>query len=96
VVPLMNGVPVRRVLHFIGFAITLVFCILFLVGAIPWWLETFDKGQTTSSIWRARLWIPYLAVPVGLFLLCLEIIAEMWMVLSRRALPFGLGADERL
>ena len=24
-----------------------------------------EKVQTTSSIWRARLWIPYLAVPVG-------------------------------
>lgn len=94
VVPLIVRDRTRRVLHFIGYASALAFCALFLYAAVPWWYESWQLGQTTPSIWRARLWIPYLSVPVGLALLCLELLAEIWMVLSRRALPFGLGRDE--
>ena len=60
----------------------------------PWWLETWHTGQTTSSIWRARLWIPYLAVPVGLALLCLQFLAEMWMVWTGRQEPFVVPGPE--
>lgn len=96
VVPLMAATPLRRKLHFLGSALALVFCGLFLYAAVPWWWEAFDTGHTTSSIWRARLWIPYLAVPVGLALLCLQFLAEIWLVATRRQLPFGLAPDERL
>ena len=96
VVPLMVGVPVRRVLHFVGSIVALGFCVLFLYAAIPWWYTTWHTGETTSTIWRARLWIPYLSVPVGLALLCLQFIAEVYLVVSRRELPFGLAADDRL
>jgi TRAP-type C4-dicarboxylate transport system permease small subunit len=65
--------------------LALAFCALFLWGAVPWWYETWQTGQTTSSIWRARLWIPYLAVPLGLALLCLQYLAEIVSVATRRA-----------
>ena len=48
------------------------------------------------SIWRVRLWIPYLVVPVGLGLLCLQFLADLWMVITRRSHPFGLSPDEKL
>ena len=53
-------------------------------------------GSTTPSIWRARLWIPYLSVPVGMALLCLQYAAEVFLVVSGRELPFGLAADDRM
>jgi len=93
-VPLMLGGPARRVLHLAGSAVALVFCAFFLYGSIPWWHEVWETGQTTSSIWRARLWIPYLAVPVGLALLCLQFIAEMYLVLTRREAAFGIVPEE--
>jgi TRAP-type C4-dicarboxylate transport system permease small subunit len=96
VLPLMVATPARRRLHFLGSAIALVFCGFFLWAAVPWWYETWVSGQTTSSIWRARVWIPYLAVPVGLTLLCLEFVVQIYLVAARRALPFGLSADDRL
>jgi len=96
VVPLMVGVPVRRLMSLFGSAIGLAFCAFFLYGAIPWWQETWETGQTTASIWRARLWIPYLAVPVGLGLTCLQLVAQMYLVSPRRELPFGLAADDHL
>jgi TRAP-type C4-dicarboxylate transport system permease small subunit len=96
VVPLMVKTSARRVLHFVGMALALVFCGFFLWAAVPWWWDTFQSGQTTPSIWRARVWIPYLSVPVGLGLLCLQFIAEIYMVASQRALPFNLSHEDKL
>lgn len=96
VLPLMLRTPMRRVLHAVGTLIALVFCGFFLYAAVPWWYETWVSGQTTSSIWRARVWIPYLSVPVGLALLCLQLLAELWMVLTQRAHPFGLSPEDVL
>ena len=96
VLPLMASQPVRRWLHLLGSGVALAFCAVFLYAAVPWWWETYEGGQTTSSIWRARLWIPYLAVPVGLALLCLQYLAEIWLVATRRQHPFGLSPDEKL
>lgn len=96
VLPLMVGTPARRRLHFVGSVVALAFCLFFLWGAVPWWFEAWQTGQTTPSIWRARLWIPYLSVPVGLALLCLQFAAEIWLVATHRAQPFGLADEERL
>lgn len=96
VVPLMVGPRVRRQLHLVGSVIALVFCGLFLWASIPWWHDTWVNDQTTSSMWRARLWIPYLSVPVGLSLLCLQYLAEVWLVITQREHPFGLSPDDRL
>ena len=96
VVPLMVATPARRRLHLVGNLVALVFCGLFLYAAVPWWWEAFHSGQTTPSIWRARMWIATLAVPVGLALLCLQFVAEIWMVQTHRALPFNLSAQDKL
>ena len=96
VLPLMVGHDARRWLYLIGYALTLVFCALFLWASIPWWVETWTSNQTTSSIWRARLWIPYLSVPVGLALLCLQTITQIMLVWTGRENPFDLHPDERL
>ena len=96
VVPLMVGPRARRGLHFVGSLIALAFCGLFLWAAVPWWYEAYTSGETTPSIWRARLWIPALAIPVGLGLLCLQYLAEIWLVITQREHPFGLSPDDRL
>lgn len=96
VVPLMLATSARRRLHFVGSIIALVFCSVFLYAALPWWWDAWTSGETTSSIWRARMWIATLAVPIGLGLLCLQYLAEIWLVLSRRAHPFGLSPEDTL
>ncbi len=95
VLPLMAGAAVRRALVSCSAASSRWSSArFFLYAAIPWWHEAWASGETTPSIWRARLWIPYLAVPVGLALLCLQFIAEIWLVLSRREAPFGMAPKE--
>lgn len=94
VLPLLVRDRARRKLHLVGSVVALAFCLLFLWGAIPWWYETWTTGQTTSTIWRARLWIAYLSVPVGLALLSLQYVAEIVAVATGSALPFGLAPEE--
>jgi TRAP-type C4-dicarboxylate transport system permease small subunit len=96
VVPLMVRSRTRVVLHMVGSVLGLAFCLLFLYAALPWWYDTWQSGQTTDTIWRARMWIVYLCVPVGLTLLCLQFVAEAYLVASGRESPFGLAADEHL
>ena len=96
VLPLMAAPRARRALHLVGSTIALAFCAVFLWAAVPWWQEAWDSDLTTPSMWRARLWIPYLAVPVGLALLCLQYAAEIWLVVTGREHPFGLPPGERL
>jgi TRAP-type C4-dicarboxylate transport system permease small subunit len=96
VVPLMAAPGLRRVLYFVGALISLGFCAIFLWAAWPWWHEAFESGLTAPTLWRPRLWIPYLAVPLGLSLCCLQWLADLWLVATRRSHPFGLAPDERL
>jgi len=95
-VPLMSGPRLRRVLYLLGSGVALVFCLAFLYASIPWWYDAWHENQTTSSMWAARLWVPYLAVPVGLAQLCLQYLTEMWLVVSRSEHPFGLAPEDRI
>ncbi|MBX3453955.1 MAG: TRAP transporter small permease [Ferrovibrio sp.] len=70
------------------------FCVLVTWNGAHWWLEAFEGGHVTSSMWRARLWIPYLAVPVGMGLLCLQYVADILCLLTGRGLPFGLKPED--
>ena len=95
VVPLMISTSARRRLYVLGGAISLAFCGFFLYASVSWWYEAWHLNLTTPTIWRARLWIPYLAVPIGLALLCLQIFADVWMVFNRRSEPFeGFSPEE--
>lgn len=96
VVPLMLKTSARRRLHFIGSLFGLAFAAIFFYAAIPWWWEAWNTGQTTPSMWKARMWIPMLSVPLGLGLLCLQYLGEIWLVLSHRAMPFNLSAEDKL
>lgn len=90
ILPMMVAGKCRRALYFAGSLIALTFCGLFFYASLSWWYETFTSGHTTSSMWRARLWIPHLSVPVGLGLLCLQYFTEIWLVWTGREEPFGL------
>ena len=96
VLPLMLATPARRWLHMAGHLVMLAFCLAFLYAAVPWWVEAWTSGQTTPSIWRARMWIATLALPAGLALLCLQCVAQLWLVHRQIELPFGLSPDDRL
>lgn len=67
-----------------------VFCLVLLWFSALWWFEAWEGGWLAPSIWRIRLWIPYAAMPIGLALLCLQYVAQLWAVATGREPPFGM------
>ncbi|MGD9839227.1 MAG: TRAP transporter small permease [Afipia sp.] len=86
----------RVILAFVASLVALAFCLVLFVNSIDWWYEAWITDKHTSSIWRARLWIAYLPVPVGMALLCLQYIADILALVTGRAMPFGLKPEDRL
>jgi len=76
--------------------VALGFCLLVLWNGIEWWWEAYDGGWTTDSMWRARLWIYYAALPIGMGVLCLQYVADIYCLLTGRDMPFGMDPEQRL
>ncbi|MDH3230888.1 MAG: TRAP transporter small permease [Alphaproteobacteria bacterium] len=55
--------------------------------------EAWVGGWRTDTIWALPLWIPYLALPVGMALMALQYAAEILCLATGRSQPFGLSED---
>lgn len=95
-VPLILGHRARIVVALLASMLALVFCAMVFWQSIFWWHEAYTIDRLTSSMWRARLWIPYLAIPVGMGLICLQYIVDIWALLTGRDMPFGLKPEDGL
>ena len=60
-----------------------------------YWYEAYSELWRSNTVWRARLWIPYLSMPVGLGLLILQYVVELICVVTGRAPPFGIYGEAR-
>ena len=71
--------------------LSLAFCAVLLVLAARFWLESWEQRWVSDTMWRARLWIPYSSMPVGLALLVLQYIGDLLCLVTGREPPFGIG-----
>ena len=71
---------------------SLAFCAVVTVLAAEFWLQAWEGRWVSESMWRARLWIPYAAMPIGLGILTLQYIADLYCLLAGREPPFGIKA----
>jgi TRAP-type C4-dicarboxylate transport system permease small subunit len=69
-------------------SIAIVF-VLFWYG-FEFWHFAFERGWKSETVWAVRLWIPYLAMPVGFGLLLLQLVADLVALLTGADTPFGL------
>ena len=90
VLPIYLGARARYWLALASILMALGFCIVMTVLTARFWLESWEQRWVSDTMWRARLWIPYSAMPVGLALLTLQYIAELYSLLAGRAPPFGI------
>lgn len=94
--PLMLPVGLRKMLAFFVLLLTLA-----VTGAMLWhgyhfWHEAWDWGETSNTPWNPKLWVPYLALPVGFGLYALQLAADFIAMLLKVEEPFGLGAEATL
>src|SRR5689334_5733008 len=74
--------------------ISIAFCVALWYLTTKFWYEAYTENWRSNTVWRARLWIPYLAMPVGLGLLVLQYIAELVATATGRQPPFGITSDK--
>lgn len=66
-----------------------------IVGVMLWygfeyWYFAWERDWRSDTVWGVRLWIPYMALPLGFGLLLLQLIADFVAVLLGIDKPFGL------
>jgi TRAP-type C4-dicarboxylate transport system permease small subunit len=94
VLPLYLGHRARVGLALAAALLAIVFCAVVLWTSFDWWWDRFVTGETKNSIWAPVLWIPSLSLPVGFGLLVLQYVADVWCLVTGRAMPFGLEPND--
>jgi TRAP-type C4-dicarboxylate transport system permease small subunit len=85
----------RRARFRLALASTLMamaFCIVMVVLTTQYWLQAWNDSWLSNTMWRVRLWIPYASMPVGLGILTLQYVVDLYNLLTGREPPFGIGA----
>ncbi len=90
VLPHYLGQKGRFRLALASMLMALGFCLVMTVLTSQFWYEAWANNWKSDSMWRARLWIPYASMPVGLGILSLQYIAELLKLVTGREPPFGL------
>lgn len=89
-IPLALPFRARRVLAVVTLSLSIAIIGVMLWYGFDYWHFAWDRGWKSDTIWGVRLWIPYLALPVGFGLLLLQLIADLVGVLTGTEAPFGL------
>ena len=92
VLPLYLGERKRYWLALASILMSLGFCLVITVLAARFWLEAWENRWVSDTMWRARLWIPYSAMPIGLAILTLQYVADLYCLVTGREPPFGIKA----
>ncbi len=93
VLPLHLGPRARYWLALVTMLVGMGFCIALFVLCTAYWYQAFAGNWRSDTVWRARLWIPYSAMPIGLGLLVLQYVVEFICLVTRRSPPFGITED---
>jgi TRAP-type C4-dicarboxylate transport system permease small subunit len=90
VLPLYLGQKGRYRLAMASMLMALFFCLAMTVLTTQFWHEAWDNNWRSDSMWRARLWIPYAVMPIGMALISLQYVVEIIKLVTGREPPFGL------
>src|SRR4029079_7359620 len=94
VLPLYLGQKGRFYLALASILMSLAFCVVMTVLTFLFWREAWENRWVSDTMWRARLWIPYGTMPIGLGLVSLQYVVDLICLLTGREPPFGLKPRE--
>ncbi len=94
ILPLYLAPRARYWLAVFTIALSMAFCVVLFTACTLYWYEAWSEGWRSNTVWRARLWIPYLSMPFGLGLLVVQYGVEFLCLVTHRAQPFGLKPKE--
>jgi TRAP-type C4-dicarboxylate transport system permease small subunit len=90
VLPLYLSERPRWWLALASVLMSLAFCLVLMWLAGRFWLESWEQRWVSDTMWRARLWIPYSSMPIGLAILALQFVADLYCLVTGREPPFGI------
>lgn len=94
--PLMLPKGLRKALAALVLVLTLVVVGVMLWHGYHFWHEAWDWGETSNTPWNPKLWVPYLALPLGFGLYALQLAADFYAMATGIDTPFGLDPDSTL
>lgn len=86
----------RFVLAMFAALLSLAFCLLMTWTGYELWYEAWDNTWYSDTVWAVRLWIPYLAMPIGFAILSLQYLADILSLITGRDMPFGIAPEKNL
>lgn len=92
--PMYLGPRGRFVMAIVATLIALAFCLTAAATGYLEWHESWQEQWYSDTMWGVRLWIPYLAMPVGFGLLSLQYIVDLISLVTGREPPFGMDPEE--
>jgi TRAP-type C4-dicarboxylate transport system permease small subunit len=95
VLPYYLGARARFWLALASALASIAFCVTIAVLTFLFWKEAWDNRWVSDTMWRARLWIPYSSMPIGLSILTLQYVADIYNLVTGREPPFGITAERR-
>jgi len=94
VLPIYVGDRARYWMALFAAVLSFAFCVVMTYLTVQFWLESWENNWVSDTMWRARLWIPYAAMPAGLGILTLQYVVDLFNLLSGREPPFGIARKE--
>jgi TRAP-type C4-dicarboxylate transport system permease small subunit len=95
VLPVFLADRPRFWLAMLASALSLAFCLTMTVLTFQFWHEAWTQNWVSEGMWRARLWIPYASMPIGLGVLTLQFAVDLIAVITGRAAPFDIDPREQ-
>jgi TRAP-type C4-dicarboxylate transport system permease small subunit len=89
-IPIWMSPGLRRGMAIITLSISILIVAVMLYYGFEYWHFAWDRGWRSDTVWGVRLWIPYLALPIGFGLFLLQLVADLVALLLGIDKPFGL------
>ncbi len=75
-IPLLLKRKPRKALKLLSLILSIVVIGILLFFSIEFFYTAFEKNWKSDTVWGVRMWIPYLALPVGFGLFLLQLVAD--------------------
>lgn len=89
-VPIALPRRTRKILAVIMLSASITIVAVMLWYGYDNWHVAWARGWKSDTVWGVRLWIPYLAMPVGFGLFLLQLVADLVALILKIDQPFGL------
>jgi TRAP-type C4-dicarboxylate transport system permease small subunit len=94
ILPLHLAPRARYALAMFTSLLALGFCVAMFILCTKFWYDAYAERWLSNTVWRARLWVPYLSMPIGLGLLVLQYLVDILSLVTGRASPFGISPKQ--